>query len=225
MKNLFYAAIILPMIVFSGQACGRVHRHGGDCSGYTGEQKPLPAADAKFLSSVIDTFKKGDRRGVLATADRKLQLIRRFGFGVDARGGNLWLDLAPRQIDRKLWIHIDEMTLPSYLGEGEEHYDKQVLQEFSFFGPKFDGTGTFINRKVCDGVKKCYVLPAMNGVENLVGSLLYCSHYKSNTFVFSDGILLTDMEDVEGAGLPMGEALFFVKTPTGYLLSTLISFQ
>lgn len=225
MRRRQYLYVLLPLVIaaLSGNAIA-----GDECEAeYAGTRAPLPAADAQFLTKAIASIKNKKRQELLAISEPKLQFIRRFGFGVDARGGNLWEDLAPQQIDKNLWIHIGKKTLPSYLGEGDVHLDKQTLKDFDpqFFHPKIDGTGVVIGHKACEGARQCDGVPVMNEVEKFVDGLLYCNKYHNAAFVFSDGILLTDMQDVPGAGLPQGAALFFAKTPTGYKLHTLIAFE
>jgi hypothetical protein len=196
-----------------------------ECQAFTGSQEKLPEADLQYLKSAVAIFKNKDRKGLLAMSEKNLLLVRRLAFSVDARGGQLRVEIKPSQIDNQLNIHIGKMTLPSYLGRGEVHHGPQLLKEFSTMSPTVGGSAIVMGRKVCDGFQMCDIVPDFNLIEKLIEGLLSCEGYKNTVFVFSDGILLVNMQNVEAAGIPLGEALFFSKTLSGYKLAVLISFQ
>lgn len=206
LKKPLYILSMMLMIVLSGQA------HADDeCGKYGGNRILLPDTDAQFLKSAIAVIKNKKRKELLAISGRNLQFMRRFlTGGADARGGNLWEELKPDQIDEELNIHV----------RGQE-----PLSDLQFIHPSIDGTGVFIDRKICDGVRKCAVVPVWQELEYLIEGVLECNKNQNAVFVFSDGILLTDMEILESLGLPNGGALFFSRTPAGYKLSVVISFQ
>lgn len=211
--------------MLAGPAWAGEPGNGFDCGAYTGTQQALPRADAEFLESASAVFKNRDRKGLLAISDRKLLLVRRWAFGVDARGGNLWIALKPSEIGKDLELHIPAMTLPSYLGNGMVRQPPQDLPEFKHFKLKVDGSGIAMGRKVCAGYDQCDVVPLLANIENLLGGLMQCTSYSKSTFIFTDGILVSGLEYDRNLQLQNGVAWFFSNTPNGYKLSALISLQ
>ena len=161
--------------------------------------------------------------------DPKLSLVRRYMSGAAGiKGGNLDLYLKPRQIGGDMKIYVSPMKVPEFPWDPDSdsvvRLHGQALTNFSdaSFNPKTDGTGIVIGRKICDGAEKCILLPVANDLEDLISGLLHCNANKETAYVFSDGMLITDMELMPW---PIGNALFFSKHPDGYKLAAFITFQ
>ncbi len=219
-RQYLYVPLLLLIAALSGDALA-----DDACEAeYVGRHVALPEADAKFLSNVISFFKNKKRDEVLAILEKKPFLVRRYiSGGVDSRGGNLETYFKPQQLDKNMVIRIPRMRQHEYLGSGWIQQPAQA-EDFSdrFFNPETDGTAIVINRKVCDKVNTCDVLPFAGELENMLSGLLHCNSNKKAAYVFSDGLLITDMELIPW---PIGSALFFTKHPDGYKLAALISFQ
>lgn len=223
MKKYLYVPLLIIVAFLSGNALA-----DDDCEAkYAGSRVNLPEADAKFLSNVISSFKAKKRQEVLAVLEKKPLLVSRVvSGGVDSRGGNVWMAFKPQQLDKNMAVHIPAMKLPEYMDSGENKWIRHPAHEedFSdeFFQPETDGTAIVINRKVCDKAETCDVLPFANELEDMLSGLLHCNANKKAAYVFSDGLLITDMELIPW---PIGSALFFAKHPDGYKLAALITFR
>lgn len=224
MRKLIYAlCIVIPVFATSSAYAEN------DCQPeFTGRHVTLPEQDAKRLRDVLSYFKDKKRKELLAASAKSVQLVRRYvSGGVDARGGNLWVDVKPSQIDKDLVLHIPPMDMPEYVDSGSNatvHQPTQAVNDFTyrFFQPETDGTAVVLNRGICRDSKTCSVLPMGPELEQTISGLLHCSPDKKVAYVFSDGLLITNMELIPW---PVGGALFFSKDPSGYKLAALISFQ
>lgn len=196
---------------------------------YLGSPSPLPAADAQFLSNAIAQIKNKNRRELLTILDPKLTLVRRYMSGAAGiKGGNLDVHLNPRQISKDMKIHLPPSKVPEFPWDADSDSMIDIpavtLTDFSAasFNPKTDGTGIMMGRTICDKANSCDVLPFANELEDLLSGLLHCNKNKEAAYVFSDGLLITDMELMPW---PIGTALFFSKQQNGYKLAALITFQ
>lgn len=79
-----------------------------------------------------------------------------------------------------------------------------------------------MNYKACGDDKKCDLLPFGPDFEEMVSGLMHCNANGKSAYVFTDGLLITGMDLIP---MPIGEALFFTKTPSGYKLAALIDFE
>ena len=149
-----------------------------------------------------------------------------FRAGWIPEGGNLWDEFSHKQIDKNLVVHIPPMKLPEYLDSGKKKMISQPAQEVEFV-PKYnfpatDGTAVMLDRTACGDDKKCDLLPFGPAFEEMVSGLMECSSNVKAAFVFKDGLLITGMDLIP---MPIGEALYFSKTRSGYKLAALIDFE
>jgi len=199
----------------------------GDCDAkYAGTPTSLSKAYAEFLANALSSIKSKKRSEVLAISEKKILLVRRYASGgVDSRGGNLWVDVNHRQIDKNLVIHVPPMKLPVYLGSGDDTVSQpaqevDMVSEYSF--PETDGTAVILDRKACGKDKKCDLLPFGPHFEDMITGLMQGTANRKSAFVFKDGLLISGMDLISPAA---GEALYFTKTASGYKLAAVIDFE
>ncbi len=221
MRQYLYVPLLLVVAALSGNALA-----DDECAAeYAGTRAPLPAADAQFLSKAIASIKHKKRQELLPILDAKLTLVRRLMSGAAGiKGGDLNLYLKPQQLDANMGIHLPATKVPDIPWAPDPELitiPAHTLTDFSdeHFNPETDGTGIIMGRTICGADDKCDVLPAYSELDFLMSGLLRCNKNKAAAFVFSDGLLLTDMEL---APSPVGQALFFAKRQDGYKLAAFI---
>ncbi len=224
MKKLSSMLGVLSAILIAGHVYAEE-----DCKAkYTGTPAALPEADAKFLANALSLIKSKQRTELLKISGPRLLLVRRYvSGGVDSRGGNLWVEFSHKQIDKNLVVRIPPMKLPRYLagqegGELESHPAQEVEFVSQYYFPETDGTVIILNRTACGDDKKCDLLPFGPHFEEMVSGLMHCSANGKSAFLFKDGLLITGMDLIPW---PIGEGLYFTKTPSGYKLAALIDFE
>lgn len=202
---------------------------GGECEPqFSGTHGVLPAKDVSFLADFLSSYENKKRGEVLRNSLKRLLIVRRYvSGGVDSRGGNLWVEVTPGQIDKFLMVHIPAMKLPRYLASGKEKLIQQDAQDAGFSGsdpyfPVADGSAIFLDRAVCGKDKKCDLLPFGPKLEDLMSNLLHCSGSTKAAYVFKDGMIISGMDLIPW---PIGEAFFFTRTPAGYKLAAMIDFE
>ncbi len=193
-----------------------------DCA-TVGSPVALAETDRQFLTSVSGMFKNKKRGDLFALVAPNAKIMRRFVEAAGQRGGDMTREFDRKEFGKDFVIRIPRESVKDADGNSMV-FRAQTLREFGYYNPRLDGTAVFMGHKVCDGAWRCDVLPESQELENLIGGLSRCNKSMSNVFVFTDGMLVMDMEKHQGY-LPTGEALFFSKTSSGYKLSVLISFQ
>lgn len=223
MKNFLSILGMLSVMLIAGHVYA-----DEDCDAkYNGKPAVLPEADAKFLANALTLIKNKKRTELLAISEPKLLVVRRYvSGGVDSRGGNLWIEVGHRQIDKNLVVHVPPMKRLEYLDSGTNTMISHPAQAVEFspenYFPETDGTAIMLNRTACGDDKKCDLLPFGPYFEEMVSGLMHCSANTKSAFVFKDGLLISGMDLTPW---PIGEALYFIKTPSGYKLAALIDFE
>lgn len=208
MKNACGLFILVLGLLFSWQASG-----ANECAPYLGQKSALPEADVKFLTTFIDAVKNKDRKAFLSMSRPDLLYVHVFTESANSRGGDISLNLKPDQFDEKLRIRIKGL---------------RPLGDWQYGIPEMDGTSIYIGKNICGTDAKCDWEPSAMEAYTKIDDLIPCNDYKNAAFVFTNGILLTAMEVIDHGkyGKTMsGTAYFFVKTPGGYQLYTLITLQ
>jgi len=186
--------------------------YGSECNGYTGKPRALSASEMLLLKKAVDSIRKKDLSRLKENSTQRLLFIRNFISGeTNARGGNFWYRLKWNQIDKNMTVHLFGQDISDFS-------DSTIFSAVSIH------KGLSVDRGVCATASSCDLLPKGDELPDLIGSLMECNAGSGRTvYVFSDGILLTDMQLI--TGLPIGEGLFFSKGPNGYKLSALIDLQ
>ncbi len=208
MKNACRLFILVSGLLFSWQASG-----ANECAPYLGQKSALPEADVKFLKTFTDAVKNRDRKAFLSMSRRDLLYVHVFTESANSRGGDIALNLKPTQIDKELKIHIEDL---------------RPLGEWRYGKAEIDGSGIFMGKNICGTDAKCDWEPSAMEAYTKIDDLIPCNDYKNAAFVFTNGILLTAMQVIDHGqyGKTMsGTAYFFIKTPGGYQLYTLITLQ
>ncbi len=188
--------------------------NGADvCPPNLGEKSVLPEAYVKFLTAFTEAVRNKDRKAFLSMSRPDLLYVHVFTESASSRGGDISLNLKSSQIDKKLAIRIKGL---------------RPLDDWQYSLPETDGTSIVIGQNICGTDAKCDWDPRPIEAYTKIDDLIPCNDYKNAAFVFTDGILLTAMEVIDlgkyGKTLS-GTAYFFVKTPDGYKLYTLITLQ
>lgn len=183
-----------------------------ECSTHFGQPVNLSNEQSQIIETAVRSIKERNRVSFWSISTDSLFLVRRFvSGGADARGGNIRNHLSKRQIDKNMKIHTG----------------RQIIADFNdpaIFAGINEYNSVNIEGNVCQYSTECDVLPLYSGdLESFINEILQCNKGKGGVFVFSDGILLADMELIDN--YPIGVGLFFSKTNAGYKLTSLISFQ
>jgi hypothetical protein len=202
-------ALFLCVVLIVGISCDRANSF--ECTRYAGKRVSFSATDAQLINKTLTSIKNKNLKDLRSVSEDKLLLVRRFVSGeAKTRGGNFWLRLSPQQIDKDMQIHVSGQTLTDFASP-------------TIFDSVISDMGISIDRKICEKVHRCDVLPMWDELENLIYGLLRCGKNGKAIFSFSDGILMVDMELISES--PIGTGLYFSKRPVGYRLSSLIIFQ
>ena len=138
-------------------------------------------------------------------------LVRRFLTGeASHRGGNLWQHIGADQIGRDFQIRIRSQTLKDFAAD-------------EAFTRLDTAHAVRLHRPVCLATDRCELLPFGDALQYLVAAALECNGARKIVHEFDDGMLVMDMELVDG--LPIGEALYFTRRLDGPRLAALIIFQ
>lgn|SRR5574337_1795881 len=203
------ALFIFCVMLIIGISCDRANSF--DCTSYEGKRVSFSATDVQLINKALTSIKKKNLQDLRSVSEDKLLLVRRFVSGeAKTRGGNFWIRLSPQQIDKNMQIHVNGQTLTDFSSP-------------TLFDSVTSDVGISIDRKICEKANRCDVLPMWDELENLIYGLVRCGKNGKAIFIFSDGILVLDMELISES--PIGTGLYFSRRAVGYRLSSLIIFQ
>ncbi len=203
------ALLLFCAVLLVGISCNRANSF--DCTSYEGKRVSFSAADVQLINKALTSIKKKNLQDLRSMSEKKFLLVRRFVSGeAKTRGGNFWFWLRPQQIDKDVQIHASGQTLTDF-------------SDPTIFDSVRSDVGISMDRKICEKANRCEILPMGDELENLIYGLLRCGKNRKSIFMFSDGILVLDMELITEQ--PIGTGLYFSKHPVGYRLSSLIIFQ
>ncbi len=211
--RLCILGIVLALLSVHAHAKEHHKKMEANCAQYSGARADLPEADAKFLAMFNDAVRNKDRKAFLSMSRPGLWYVHVFTESANSRGGDLSLNLEPAQIDKELKFHIEDL---------------RPLDDWQYNLPKIDGASIVIGHNICGTDTQCDWKPSPMKAFKMMYDVMECNGNKNAAFVFTNGILFTAMEVIDhgkyGHTLD-GAAYFFVKTPDGYQLYTLITLQ